>query len=122
MVNNIVLVGRIANGLEIKNTKNGNVANISVAVQSKRKKSEGIYKTNFFDCELWGKKAEKTVDYFKIGDIVSVTGEVDISSYEKDGEKRKTIKIIPDDFSLVSPVREKEINKQQNDFDKDIEM
>ena len=66
MVNNIVLVGRIANGLEIKNTKNGNVANISVAVQSKRKNSEGIYKTNFFDCELWGKKAEKTVDYFKI--------------------------------------------------------
>jgi len=122
MVNNIVLVGRIANGLEIKNTKSGNVANISVAVQSKRKNSEGIYKTNFFDCELWDKKAEKTVDYFKIGDIVSVKGEVDISSYEKDGEKRKTIKIIPDDFSLVSPVREKEINKQQNDFDKDIEM
>lgn len=127
MINNIVLVGRIANGLELKEAGKGKVANISIAVQSKYKDANGEYKTNFFDCELWNKRAENAIDFFKIGDVVSVTGSVDIDTYEKNGEKRKSFKVIPDTFSLVSPAKER--NKEQeknsmeeinNNLDKDI--
>lgn len=127
MVNNIVLVGRIANGLELKEAGNGKVANICVAVRSKHKDSNGEYKTNFFDCELWNKRAENAVDYYKIGDLVSVTGSMEIDTYEKNGEKRKSFKVIPDSFMLASPVKErnqeqekKNIEEKDSDFDKDI--
>lgn len=121
MVNNIVLVGRIANGLELKEAGNGKVANVSIAVQSKHKDSNGVYKTNFFDCELWNKWAENTVEYFKIGDMVSVTGSMEIESYEKNGEKRKAFKVIPDTFDLVSPSKERDKVKEQIE-ELDMEM
>lgn len=121
MINNIVLVGRIANGLELKQAGKGTVANISIAVQSNKKDEDGIYKTNFFDCELWNKRAESTVDYFKIGDLVSVVGSVEIDIYEKNGEKRKAFKVIPDSFTLVSPAKEKEINKTQ-DMEQELDI
>lgn len=122
MVNNTVLVGRIANGLELKKAGNGVVANINIAVQSKSKNADGTYKTNFFKCELWNKKAERTVDYFKIGDMVSVVGSIDIDVYERDGVKREIYKIIPDTFDLVMPSKEKNLNKEQNNDDMEIEM
>ncbi len=127
MVNNIVLVGRIANGLELKEAGKGKVANISIAVQSKHKDANGEYKTNFFDCELWNKRAENALDFYKIGDVVSVTGSVDIDTYEKNGEKRKSFKVIPDTFSLVSPSKERSKEQEKNsmgeiedNLDKDI--
>lgn len=122
MVNNTVLVGRIANGLELKQAGNAVVANINIAVQSKKKDADGNYKTNFFRCELWNKKAERTVDYFKIGDMVSVVGSIDIDTYEKDGVRREIYKIIPDTFNLVTPAKERNLNKEQNYDDIEMEM
>lgn len=115
MVNNTVLVGRIANGLELKQAGNAVVADINIAVQSKKKDADGNYKTNFFRCELWNKKAEKTVDYFKIGDMVSVVGSIDIDVYEKDGVRREIYKIIPDSFNLVTPSKERNLSKDQSE-------
>ena len=122
MFSNVVLVGRIANGLELKQAGNGKVADISIAVQSKQKNGDGTYKTNFYKCEFWNKRAEQTVDYFKIGDMVSVVGSLDIDTYEKDGIKREVYKIIPDSFSLVTPAKEKNIAKEQEQSQEDMEM
>lgn len=122
MINNTVLVGRIANGLELKKAGNAVVANINIAVQSKTKDADGKYKTNFFRCELWNKKAERTVDHFKVGDMVSVVGSIDIDTYEKDGIRREIYKIIPDTFDLVSPAKEKNMGKDQNYDDMELEM
>lgn len=122
MVNNTVLVGRIANGLELKKAGDAVVADINIAVQSKKKDSNGNYKTNFFKCELWNKRAERTVDYFKIGDMVSVVGSIDIDTYEKDGVRREIYKIIPDSFDLVMPSKERNLSKEQAHDDMELEM
>lgn len=122
MVNNTVLVGRIANGLELKKAGNGVVADINIAVQSKSKNADGTYKTNFFRCELWNKRAERTVDYFKVGDMVSVVGSIDIDVYEKDGVRREIYKIIPDTFDLVMPSKDKTLSQEQEHDDMELEM
>lgn len=122
MFSNVVIVGRIANGLELKQAGNGKVADVSIAVQSKQKNADGTYKTNFYKCELWNKRAEQTVDYFKVGDMVSIVGSLDIDTYEKDGIKREVYKIIPDSFSLVTPAKEKNISKEQEQSQEDMEM
>ena len=122
MFSNVVIVGRIANGLELKQAGNGKVADVSIAVQNKQKNADGTYKTNFYKCELWNKRAEQTVDYFKVGDMVSIVGSLDIDTYEKDGIKREVYKIIPDSFSLVTPAKEKNIAKEQEQSQEDMEM
>ena len=122
MFSNVVIVGRIANGLELKQAGNGKVADVSIAVQNKQKNADGTYKTNFYKCELWNKRAEQTVDYFKVGDMVSIVGSLDIDTYEKDGIKREVYKIIPDSFSLVTPAKEKNISKEQEQSQEDMEM
>lgn len=122
MFSNVVIVGRIANGLELKQAGNGKVADVSIAVQSKQKNVDGTYKTNFYKCELWNKRAEQTVDYFKVGDMVSIVGSLDIDTYEKDGIKREVYKIIPDSFSLVTPAKEKNISKEQEQSQEDMDM
>ena len=65
-------------------TNNGpmSVLNFSVAVQtSKKDQSTGKYISLWFDCALWGKRADSMVNYIKAGTKLSLSGEVGVDSY-----------------------------------------
>jgi len=51
-------------------------------------KREGQPDADFIDCTVFGKSGEFAQKYFKKGQMVAVTGRLQISSYEKDGQKR----------------------------------
>ena len=75
MLNQIVLVGRIAKELELKELESGKkVCNITLAVPRSFKNSKGEYETDFIDCTLWGNIAENTVEYCHKGDLVGIKG------------------------------------------------
>ena len=65
-------------------TNNGpmSVLNFSVAVQtSKKDQQTGKYISLWFDCALWGKRADTMVNYIKAGTKLSLSGEVGVDSY-----------------------------------------
>ena len=65
-------------------TNNGpmSVLNFSVAVQtSKKDQATGKYISLWFDCALWGRRADTMVNYIKAGTKLSLSGEVGVDSY-----------------------------------------
>lgn len=83
MLNQAVLVGRIAQDPELRKSENGNsVSNITLAVPRSYKNSEGQYDTDFVSCVLWKGIAESTVSYCKKGDLVGVKGHIQTRKYE----------------------------------------
>ena len=61
------------------------VASFTIAINRDFSKEE---KTDFIDCEAWGKTAEYVTNYLKKGVLISIVGRVQKDSWEKDGEKR----------------------------------
>lgn len=76
MLNNLVLVGRIASDLEIEETESGaKVLTMVLAIQRQYKNQDGIYETDFIPVKvLAGQMQDTAVEYCRKGDIVGVKG------------------------------------------------
>ena len=79
MINQVMLVGRIANDI------NEDDNNITVAITRSFKNENGEYETDFIDVEIRGTIAKTTTEYCKKGDIIGVKGSIrsDIINNEK---------------------------------------
>lgn len=86
MLNQIVLVGRISNNLEIRKEEEKKSAYIKLAVPRSFKNADGVYDTDFLDVMLYGCIAENTVEYCKVGDLVGVKGRL-----QSDNEKMQIV-------------------------------
>lgn len=103
MLNQIVLVGRIAKGPEMKETENGKkVANILLAVPRSFKNVDGEYETDFLNCSLWDGVASNVTEYCKSGDLVGIKGRVASNTYEKEGKKHYNLDIIAEKVTFLS--------------------
>ena len=96
MVNQIVLVGRIARTPETRITENGKkMATLTLAVPRNYKNSNGEYDTDFLDCTLWSAVAESTSEYCETGDMIGIKGRLQTRVVETpEGTKRKKTEII----------------------------
>lgn len=103
MLNQIVLVGRLVNGVEIEKEGDKNVAIMSLAIPRSYKNENGEYDTDFIDCILWNAIAENTSEYCRKGDIVGVKGRVQSRTIEKeDGTKANKIEIVAEKVTFLS--------------------
>lgn len=103
MLNQIVLVGRLARDVEIKELESGKkVANITLAVSRPFKNKEGIYETDFIDCTLWEGIATNTAEYCNKGDILGVKGRLQ-TRIEND---KKYTEVIADKVTFLSSKKE----------------
>ena len=109
MLNQTVIVGRIARDPELRETENGKkVTNVTLAVPRSFKNSNGEYETDFISCVLWKGIAESTVEYCKKGDLVGVKGRIQTRVYEKDEEKKYSTEIVAEKITFLSSNRSKE--------------
>ena len=109
MLNQTVIVGRIARDPELRETENGKkVTNVTLAVPRSFKNSNGEYETDFISCVLWKGIAESTVEYCKKGDLVGVKGRIQNRVYEKDEEKKYSTEIVAEKITFLSSNRPKE--------------
>lgn len=107
MLNQAVLVGRIAQDPELRKTDNGNsVSNITLAVPRSYKNSEGQYDTDFVSCVLWKGVAESTVSYCKKGDLVGIKGHIQTRKYEDTNENiHQVTEVIAEKVTFLSSKR-----------------
>lgn len=82
MLNQVILVGRLSHDLEIKEIEeNRKELDITLAVLRSFKNSEGIYKTDFINCKVYGNAAIITfneLEYCKKGDLLGVRGRLQV--------------------------------------------
>lgn len=78
MLNQTVIVGRIANEPTITKTEQDhNVCYLTVAVQRSYKNSNGDYDTDYIPVTLWNIIAQNTIEYCHKGDLIGVKGRLE---------------------------------------------
>ena len=89
MLNNVVLMGRVASDLELQSGNTGNsFIKFNVAVQRNYKNANGEYDADFIRCVAFGKTAEHIDTYSDKGKLITITGSIQTGSYQKeDGSK-----------------------------------
>ena len=118
-MNKVILIGRTTKEIEIKPAGSTEVARFTLAVNRPFKKDE----TDFINCVAFGKTAETLSKYVKKGQQIALTGRIQVSNYEKDGERRYSTDIIVDGFEFISGGNreESEPNQPSNSFASELE-
>jgi single-strand DNA-binding protein len=133
MSNKIHITGRLGRDSELRYAKSGDtVLGFSVAddIGYGEKK-----KTQWFECSIWGKRAETLAQYLAKGQQVVVHGQFELSHYTEDGIEKSKLVCSVSDIDLVGgrqesltsqsskPQRQSDPQApqapQNNDFDSD---
>lgn len=86
---NITVAGRLGKDASLRTTQNGDsVLGFSVATDDGYGQNK---RTLWFDCSLWGKRADALVQYLVKGTAVAVSG--DLSTREHEGKTYLTIRV-----------------------------
>lgn len=111
--NVVIIVGRLTRDAELKYTNSGAaISNLSIAnTKSRKQGDQWVEETNFFEATLFGRQGEALNQYLQKGTQVSLTGELDYQSWEKDGQKRSKVVIKVNNIQLLGG---KSNNSQQN--------
>lgn len=96
MINNVTLMGRITADPELKTTPSGvSVMSFCIAVDRRYQQKDGKKDTDFINCVAWRNTAEFISRYFRKGDMVAVTGEIQTRKYEdKGGNNRTAVEVV----------------------------
>lgn len=102
MVNKQILVGRVGR-VDLKSTKTGtSVLEFSVATNEKWTDAKGQKqeRVDWHNCVLFGKSADAVAKYMSKGIQVYVEGQTRHDTYERDGQKRTSTKVMVDDVQI----------------------
>lgn len=108
MYNKTMLMGRIANDLELKTTPSGvSVCSFRIAVDRRFQTKGEEKKTDFFNIIAWRQQAEFVSRYFKKGSMIFVDGELQTRQYtNKDGVNVTVTEIVADQISFTGEKRD----------------
>lgn len=102
MLNQVVLVGRIAK--DIEKDKNKKKAVMTIAVQRNYKNADGEYETDIIDCVLWNDIAKNVIECCKKSDIVGVKGRLQKAKDEQ-------LTIAADKVTFLSTKKDEDTNE-----------
>ena len=106
MFNLVVLTGRLTADPELKTTPSGvSVTSFSIAVGRRFAKETDEVKADFINVVCWRQTAEFVTRYFSKGSMIAVQGSIQTGSYEKDGVKSLTVRLV---FSAMDRTLEME--------------
>ena len=114
-MNIAILIGRLTRDPELKYTSNGKAyTTFTLAVQKTKDEAE------FIDCIVWEKTAETIAEYFRKGNRILIQGRLSVSSYEQNGEKRKSTKVQVFSFEFIDSKNSgNSQNSNRNNYDSD---
>ncbi|WLP85213.1 single-stranded DNA-binding protein [Mycoplasma seminis] len=107
MLNEIKLIGRIANAPELEATQNGNeYTRISLAVDTKGK-------SNFIPVVLWNKSAEYVVNHLGKGDLIMMQGYLKANNFTNaSGYSQKTLEVVAESVMCLEAKAVREMRKE----------
>jgi len=103
MLNQTIIVGRIANEPKLEEYDSKKVVYLNITVPRNYKNEEGIYESDTFPVTLWMGIAEKTAEYCKKGDLIGVKGRLEMKTDLVEADK---IQIIAEKVTFLSNKQE----------------
>ena len=120
-MNKIILTGRLIKDIDLKYTKNNKeYAKFTLAVQRDMKNQLGEYETDFINCIAYGMTAQKLSEWTIKGDKIGVEGRLQVSTYEKDGNKMYSSDVIIDRVEFLQP-KKTNIVKESKEIEEKVE-
>lgn len=99
MVNKVTLIGRLGRSPELRHAQSGkSICTFTLATDSGFGDNR---KTDWHNITTFEKVADNCAKYLRKGALVYVEGRITYDTYEKDGIKRTTVKIIANDVRFV---------------------
>lgn len=109
MLNKAILMGRLTRDPEIRYTQsNIPVASFSLAVDRgySRNAAEGQQTVDFINIVAWRSTADFVSKWFHKGQLVAVTGRIQVRNWQdRDGNKRTTTEIVADECFFAESKR-----------------
>jgi single-strand DNA-binding protein len=115
-MNTICVAGSLGRDAELRHLQNGDaVVNFSVADSAGRDKP-----TIWWNCQLFGKRAESLAQYLTKGQAVAVSGSVSEREWtDKDGNAKKSMNVRVNDIALQGKREEAKPKPAQEKADYD---
>lgn len=108
-MNHVTLTGRLTRDPETRYTQSGKaVTNFSIAVDDGYGDNK---KTMFVPVVVWDKLAEVCANNLQKGRKVLVEGRLQISEYERDGQKRRAAEIVAQNIEFLEAKKDGQVNK-----------
>lgn len=122
MLNKVILQGRIAQDIEIKQTQSGKaVTTFSLAVE-RDYSTNGEKETDFINIVAWGNTAEFIGKYFSKGKQMLVTGSLNIRKYQtQNGENRYQAEVKADSVYFCGDKAKTEQGENYNPYQPQFE-
>lgn len=116
-INTSTFSGRLTRDSELRVTKSGSkILSFSVAVEEYRKDAENY--VNYFDCVMFGSRAEKLEPHLKKGRKVSVSATAHQQRWEtEDGQKRSKVEFWINDLEFMDAGEKKDESPEVYDED-----
>lgn len=102
--NQVTLMGNLTRDPELRTTPNGqSVCSFSLALNRSYKAADGNWTevTDFVDIVAWGPLGERVAQYLTKGRPALVSGRLQSSSWEKDGQKRTKVEVVANDVTFL---------------------
>lgn len=105
-VNSVSITGNLVRDPEARVTQKGStVLSFTIAVNDRRKNQQtGNWEDypNYIDCVMFGARAEGVSKFLAKGMKVAVSGKLNQSRWEKDGQRRSRIEVVVDELDAMS--------------------
>lgn len=105
MLNKVILMGRLTADPKVDTLQGGTVVgSFTMAVDRDYIKQGEERQTDFIPVKAFGKNAEFAGKYFKKGQLVAVSGRLQVSSWEdKEGKRRYTTEVLAQELHFAEP-------------------
>jgi len=115
MSQNVVsLVGRITKEPELNQAGQSQVCKFTLAVNRNFKNQKGEYEADFINCTVFGNMAQTMEQYVSKGNLLAVTGRIQVRNYENNmGQRVYVTEIIVNNVSFLE--RKQESNHSSYD-------
>src|SRR5262245_40024876 len=100
-LNLVTLLGNLGADPELKTSAKGSVLKMRLATEyswKNKEKNERENRTEWHSLTMFGPRADALVKHLHKGDRVMVTGHLQTSNYEKEGQKHYRTEIVVDDL------------------------
>lgn len=106
-MNKVILTGRIAYDLELRCTRTGkSICEFRLAT-NRPVNRDGERVADFINCRVWNKTAENLTKYQTKGNLIAVSGRMQVDTYEdKEGNKKYNTYVLVEDLEYLERKKE----------------
>lgn len=105
-MNKVLLTGRLTKDPVLEHTKQGTPLCQFTLATNRPVIRDGKRETDFITCIIWNKSAENLVKYQRKGNLIGITGELRVDTYEANGERKYKSYVLVENVEFLETKKE----------------